>query len=863
MTVGSVKLSTKPTDSSQLFYENRKALVSATSKEISVEVFARKVGDEGYSFLLCNHEPINGGSCKFKINNSTAIDFQIFALDFDADQKIQDQLFTPSKALERLREYGLDATFIYRTFSDDSDSINFMEDCQKFRIVIALEEVVIINKIGGVDTFRSYYQNFFHQIFPEADNKVKDPSRFFYGGKGLIYENLNFRLDLKYFNSIFDDFQCSSIKSKRRRDDFRKSTIESRYKNSEMSSQPNRFIWADERWEYARREWKYLDDFLSCRIKPLHDELYKLYIAMDEIQGGAKKWLNAVKNNPAINYEEKKIKIADWVKRSKRFGEIFNEPSIGSIDPSYSGVYKRLTLVTQESAISMQPARRIENYTINERSWIEVNEDTTNIINSFFSKNNQKILVKAQTGSGKTTAILTGLKEVQNSYKTVMAFPRHDIKEEISKLLSKEKIYHLVLPQEPSLPENLNIKIKELREYGFFEKAAKILRGLASMDEDLIEEFNIIDDDFLTELGDFYSEIENCLNSSILLLTTHESLLRYNFHNYERVIIDEDPTNSFLKTYKINVNPIQNLIRRLSKKSKVRAYLSSLLNYCYLADYRTVEPNPLINILKPTDFSDADNKILSTSKIKNIAQLFRADEIIGINNGPNNTLDAIGFGIAEKLKTDFHSILITSATPIIPVIENYFRGITVVDLGLIKPKGKFYQFCKRSITKGELIFNDTKEVIEKIADSYPEIPIISHKSPIIDKIFKNNLNFHNNSGTNELYGKNLLVLGTEYTPEFQHIITCKLLDLKIESTCAEWQMIERNGWKFPFRTFKDSVLKELHLSKVESILIQAAGRSRIEQTEAIVLMLNKFPHPQSEQINCKFSDLPELILKIL
>lgn len=109
-------------------------------------------------------------------NNDSWMSQSIFALDFDSG-------ITITEVLERLREYGLDCTFVYSTFSDSLEK-------PKFRVIWQLSEVITDRNA------RDSIQLALMDLFPKADKACKDAARIFFGGKELVYKNYDYFLDV-------------------------------------------------------------------------------------------------------------------------------------------------------------------------------------------------------------------------------------------------------------------------------------------------------------------------------------------------------------------------------------------------------------------------------------------------------------------------------------------------------------------------------------------------------------------------------------------------------------------------------------------------------------------------------------------
>jgi hypothetical protein len=122
--------------------------------------------------------------------NDSWVSQQIFALDFDHDAEIE-------RELNKCKALGIMPCFGYTSFSH-SQSENH------FRIVFCTDEV-----ITDIDT-RNKLQATLIEMFSNSDDKTKDPSRLFYGGRSLIYEGYENRINA---DSIIEKY-CTSYSAK-------------------------------------------------------------------------------------------------------------------------------------------------------------------------------------------------------------------------------------------------------------------------------------------------------------------------------------------------------------------------------------------------------------------------------------------------------------------------------------------------------------------------------------------------------------------------------------------------------------------------------------------------------------------------
>ncbi len=112
-------------------------------------------------------------------------DQQLFALDID-DKDGKPQIFF-QEALERCKRYRILPLFAYNTFRDTGFNANTYH---RYRIVFMLPEPVIDVSV------RNVVQKSLMRIFPEADNQCQHPCAMFQGGRSIIYEDYDARIDI-------------------------------------------------------------------------------------------------------------------------------------------------------------------------------------------------------------------------------------------------------------------------------------------------------------------------------------------------------------------------------------------------------------------------------------------------------------------------------------------------------------------------------------------------------------------------------------------------------------------------------------------------------------------------------------------
>ena len=158
-------------------YENAEVQKNLTQTEIDIKDLA-----EGLS---------NGATFKPALLNGTKstdwIQQQIFALDFDHDTTIEEQI-------NKCKELNILPVFGYTSFSHSEQEHHFrLVFCSK----VLIKDLEIRNKL----------QNTLIRIFDKSDKVTFDCTRLFYGGKHLIPFDFNNRIDVdKIINTYWKDY---------------------------------------------------------------------------------------------------------------------------------------------------------------------------------------------------------------------------------------------------------------------------------------------------------------------------------------------------------------------------------------------------------------------------------------------------------------------------------------------------------------------------------------------------------------------------------------------------------------------------------------------------------------------------------
>lgn len=170
LAIDNVKYTRKPIDKEVGGINNRLASTN-NQHEIDIPTLARVTGVEGYSWCQAL---LDGDSRQGK----SYVSQDVLVLDFDNDDPHSER-YTSKEVIERLTAIGLPPTYVYKSFRWDTI-------LEKFRVVYVLPET-LCNKALGRALIQSM-RWICEQLGYVTDPHTVDPTRLFFGGKGLLYE---------------------------------------------------------------------------------------------------------------------------------------------------------------------------------------------------------------------------------------------------------------------------------------------------------------------------------------------------------------------------------------------------------------------------------------------------------------------------------------------------------------------------------------------------------------------------------------------------------------------------------------------------------------------------------------------------
>jgi hypothetical protein len=186
--------------------------------------------------------------------------------------------------------------------------------------------------------------------------------------------------------------------------------------------------------------------------------------------------------------------------------------------------------------------------------------------------------------------------------------------------------------------------------------------------------------------------------------------------------------------------------------------------------------------------------------------------------------------------------IMVSATVNETICRNYFgpENVDFYECRLAKYEGTLTQFYNKSMSRSDIDKNPG--ILEFLqARSGYEFCIT------FQKYHKGSLYFGNTEGCNYMAGKNIDVIGTPYQIDFIYKLFAFSIGLQFDEDAKMKPNLSiiRNGYIFPFTTYEDEVLRDIHLWLIESELEQAVGRGRLLRNPNNVNLFSNYPLRQS------------------
>ncbi len=344
-----------------------------------------------------------------------------------------------------------------------------------------------------------------------------------------------------------------------------------------------------------------------------------------------------------------------------------------------------------------------------------------------------------------------------------------------------------------------------------------------------------------------------------LLLTTHQRAIFTNDDSNSTIIFDEDPIPNLFPISQMKVSDLVFAFTKLQDNEVNKDVITTLQNMIMSAPLDIVQERS--SFLLPS-VKDLEQTIVEETTISsNVLGFLNCDYFL---RKRIHHIDYIYFIQRNQLPPAKKTIIL-SATINESISKLVFGDkVTFIDLGLVKPTGSILQVTSKSFSRFTIKENqlEMKCLAENLMKLYnPDSEIITYKD-FYRNGRKEEIYFGNTEGTDDLKGENITVIGTPHLNPISYLLISVALGYRmgLEESRMEYIPVERNGLRFYFTTYgDDSLLKEVQFYLVESQLLQAIGRARVNRFPAKVLILSNLPVVGAEYISFSQKELIELM----
>jgi hypothetical protein len=761
-----------------------------TRADLTIQSIAEATGKHGQSFTPGYME---GGR-----ENENWMSQSLFGLDFDCGIEF-------GEVLERAEDLALGVTFAYETFRSTPEHPRLRVIWQLGDLVTQIAQRELITKL-------------LFTVFPEADKQCTDAARLFYGGKGLLYENYNYFLDIDRLQEAAEESKGRLYSSGCELEDSEKNVhclnnILSVVQKSESSLHPSNQrpqppIIRHPDFEKLRKV-RIFHDFLN-RKKLGHQQLRGIASALRFMKGGQKLFKTVIESNP--DYDRDKLTIMKYAKDDD--WPIFYLKTFSPYESDWC--YGNLYQAAKSSTIVRH--QEFEGETL---------EDTRQSLQIVWNKILQKLnlngfdgtihVIKAVTGIGKTK-LCESL-----DIPALIALPNHAIKEEIF----SERMHGFVLntPSINSLPKEIREKISPLYAIGATSEVNTILKKASETDPNVAE---------------YRTNLFECYQSDSTVLTTHQKAIHIADWTHPLVIIDEDPLAALIPTSTVKYEDLLNLTKVVTEV-KIRDQLQALLSQIQLNE-KTVEKNKLLLTPEQQSFlysTVLDNRQRFTSNILGF---------LGCDYWTVDPNDAatIHFISCYELPINKTTVIL-SATANEEIYKTlYGDRVRFHDLSDVEPTALIEQYTQHSMSRSSLDKPETLAWAREIVGNLPVITFSKLKHQFSNPVEQ--AHFGKCTGFDGLKGQDIAVVGTPHPSPITIALygaTLGILEAGSSVPKPRKQTVFHNGFSFPFTTYDNLELRALQFYFIETELRQAIGRARPYSKSCKVIVLSNYPLPEA------------------
>jgi hypothetical protein len=804
-------------------YTNRKTARNESSNismalrknptEVTIEELAIAVG-KGQSFTPARLQ--GGHSDKNWVSQS------LWAVDFDGG-------VDPAEIIQRFNQNSINPCLVYATLSDTPEK-------RKFRVVIQLDKTVTQEDVAKGITNLLY-----KHLFPEADQKCTNLSRWFLGGKEILHVDPTAVAPLSWLtekNKIISFLAASKHDHARRKANSSKGWGGLLSKNGVSS--PSSYVLLSERaknanspsssaetqagqaipsgtfseikeirdpdWEYLQSACPLLDAFL-CGEWLYDTELFWLSTHLIWVEGGQSLYEGTIKKYlercPSYDGKAHKCRYARHQGYLPANADILSGATWQSSPSLYAIAQKSSVIrISTPDTITLEDAESKLKFYYDHA----LQADDTKIY-----------IIKVPTGLGKTELL------TQADPEAVIAFPTYALRDEVV-----SRIRWRGYQKTPNLPDVIRETYGAIAhiggEYdrGWFDEAMAEFEEFYSAVKSLWDKGKykaahkmILDEREYAGYMEFVEALSTSLKTANSLLTTHSKGVHHSWDKHKTIIFDEDPLPSILTTGSIPLADIK------FAPSSLCAALNGVTGQ--------ILSNPL------KELSEVEREGFRES----LGKLVDADFIHVVEDGDG--VKSVNYITRTDLPSNKKIIILSATADEFIYKQLYGDRVEFIDIGHVELQGRLMQSADRSYSRSQ-IQKYTPESLPQTTE-----PVITHSTAtgLFPTAIKD-MYFGNCSGIDKLKGKNIHVVGTPHPPQSAIALYAAVLGVETADMKMQRQSVLHNGFRFRFMTFASSQLQRIQFHFIERELIQAVGRARLVRENCTVHVYSNYPLPQAE-----------------
>lgn len=712
---------------------------------------------------------------------------QLYMLDFDGG-------LTFSGAYNICSENNILPTFAYETFSSTTED-------QRFRMAF-----IYPVEVSG-STERDIIQNQLMVLFKDKlDKAAKESARLFYGSnKGLLYTN---------WENTIDPINLEAVAASKLKESTGKNynRYKNRVENEENSTSAIIYNYSKCANLLTFEELDIVKDNTLTLVCPAysgimsgndyhHDIKFRLGTVLNYLPRLKPAYIRAVQETSNQDYTYQ-LKVA------RKYGPLscslmcphYNTCTNHSIYSAlkYSSNYIRLSDTTEYKPLDevrLMLEKEVEQITHDKKIHV----------------------IKAQCGIGKTFAL-------RNMRDVSIAFPLHNLKQEVADKWFSGVRNLLVTKDLPDLPEDIKKEVKLLYGIGASSKADSLVIAHGGTE------------------GTIYVNQRNSVLSGTVL-TTHAKIF-YNSTANDMVYFDEDPLSEMIKCVTIKAIDVMAFVNYLKKRHDMNcaSYYAQFVQGSMNHGLITKVTPSIIDGSELYDTLERYNEKNQTNST-NLYDLINATYFV---EHSSDTEHYITYAYKRELPKD-KTIVILSAT-----ISKEFAELVYGDrlvwheLPKVKYNGKVVQDFRYSFSKVRMN-QYTEDILKVLVNS--ERPTITYKT------LKSKVNTKKNKiphigasiGSDELKGKDINVAATPRMNPIQIRLYASVMGAPnvFEHVDSEKVHLIVNGYEMNYKTYSNKYLRAIDLNYTASQLEQAVGRSRVLTEGCTVYVYSHFPVEQA------------------